>query len=294
MERLDALPKLNIIFKYHPIMDLSQVNAIKNSVKSNKHNLIHVHNEEVYPYLFSSDICITTGRSTLVTEALALGKPVIDVSHFLQIPDYYGKHGVVIKPDSVDQIRNIVANLITEGVDRDMLNRMVHYGKEEIGDYKGAIDRAAETIEKLININENYEEIRGYLSASTKVYKIGNAFIISAFDLSDRYIDLIYKDFKNKGGDFGVPSINGSKPYVVYEDNEKPVLTEDFERAEAFGGIIICRDEIVDSIGGWVDYKNPVFSVLDLSREIDFYPRVLRMKKMLCFSILTTLKREVS
>ncbi len=268
IEKIESLPRLNIIFKYHPIMDLSQVNAIKSNIGSKKHNLVHVHDEEVYPYLFSSDVCITTGRSTLVSEALALGKPVIDVSHFLQIPDYYGKYGVVIKPEDLDQIRTLIGDLLTEGLDTDMLHRIINYGKEEIGDYNGAISRAGEKIEKLINIKESYDEIRGYLSANTRVYKIGNTFIISAFDLDDRYIDLIYKDFKSKGKDFGVPLINGKKPYVVYEDNERPVITEDFDKAEAFGGVIVCGDEVIDRIGGWIDYKNPIFSVLDLSNYL--------------------------
>ncbi len=268
LRELEKLPPMNLIFKYHPIMDLAHVNMVKNNLNSNKHKLLHVHTEEVYPYLFCADLCVTTGRSTLVSEALALGKPVIDTSELLGNPDYYGKYGVVVKVKSVRDIALKMADILTEGIDENFKEKMEKFGKNDIGEFKGAIERAGECIEMLVNIKENYEGMRGYMSANVFAYKIGDAFVLSMFELSDNYIDKIYKAFKGTNKEFGVPLINGKYPFVKYDDNEKPVLTNILEEAEGFSGIAILSEDLVDRFGGWIDYSNPMFTLLDISNFI--------------------------
>ena len=268
LKELENLPPAVIIFKYHPIMDLKHVIAFSKALSSKKHKLLHVHDEEVYPYLFASDICITTGRSTLVSEALALGKPVIDVSELIHIPDYYGNFGVVVKPKNISEIREKMADLLTESLNKDMERRIKEFGIKDIGSYEGAIGRASQAVYALLNIKENYSNMRGYMSAKVYAYKIGDSFVLSIFELEDKNIDAIYKSFKSKNADFGVPKLNGKYPFIKYEDNEKPFLTDKFEEAEAFSGIVVCKEEIIEEVGGWIDYKNPVFTLLDIANHL--------------------------
>ncbi len=268
LKELEKLPPLTIIFKYHPIMDLKHVNMIRNNLSTQKHTLLHVHDEEVYPYLFASDICITTGRSTLVSEALALGKPVIDTSELLNNPNYYGEFGVTIKADSIKDITIRIANILTGDIDDNLKTKMKEFGIKDVGKFEGAVEKAGECIDMLININENYYGMRGYISTNVNAYKIGDAFILSMFELKDSHIDKMYKSFKNSGKDFGVPSLNGKYPFVKYDDNEKPIIIEKFEEAEAFSGTVICSEDVIDRLGGWIDYKNPMFTILDTTNHL--------------------------
>ena len=133
------------VFKWHPVTGKEIVERALQRLK-NEPSVISVHGFDTYALIGASDICITVGNSTTGLEALAFGKPLIEV----RLPDQeysYSQLGVAESASGFDDIGKKAETILSQGLTSERQKNIDCYlGREFAFQDNGTLTRIVELV----------------------------------------------------------------------------------------------------------------------------------------------------
>lgn len=259
IEFLNDLGSFHIFIKHHPLAEALTVRNFASQIKEGRQKVVNLHEEEAYPYIAVSDLCITTGRSTLVMEALAFGKWVIDLSNILGYDSYYKE--MLPTPKNYEELRIEIKKAFEGKIDESILAKQRFYIEKEFGVIDGAINRAADYIRKLLEVHQKYNTLIKNEVKNLHMYKEGDKIIISVVELESLEIEKLFS-FKNLKEDciYGLKSMG-----LIYDISSRPLLS-DSKNPKAITGVVITNENILQKLG-IVEYDEPLLSIIDFTNR---------------------------
>jgi GT2 family glycosyltransferase len=113
------------VFKWHPVTRKEIIERALENVKNNP-SMISVNDLDTYALIGASDVCITVGNSTTGLEALAFGKPLIEV----RLPDQaysFVEQGVAEAAHGFEDIGAKLDAVLSNGVSEERSRRVEQY-----------------------------------------------------------------------------------------------------------------------------------------------------------------------
>lgn len=145
-----ADPDLIVMCKWHPVTNKLAIEEIANALGSVT-NIRMLQQFDTYRLLAVSDVCIVFGNSTTGLEALAFGKPLIEVQ--LSGLEYsFGRQGVADSVSSLAELPAAVDNILEGSVAPDRGRRVEEYLSRNLHRLDGkSIDRCVDAAESMLS-----------------------------------------------------------------------------------------------------------------------------------------------
>ena len=154
-----AHPELVLICKWHPVTNKLAIEQIGQELSAVA-NVRMLQSFDTYQLLAASDVCIVFGNSTTGLEALAFGKPLIEV----QLPglEYsFARYGVAEAVSSLAEIPQAVDTTLRGLVSEDRQRRVDEYLRDNL--YRldeQVVDRCLSAVERLLSVGEAKPPVR--------------------------------------------------------------------------------------------------------------------------------------
>lgn len=277
LKAFQKLGNFNFLIKHHPLANSEIVNAFASQIVDNNHKVKNIHFEEAYPYLAISDLAITTGRSTLVLEAIALGVPVVDISPFLGHDSYY--RDILPIANKEEELLELSKTFLEGGISSYIDEKKKSALESEFGSFKGAVRRAKEFIKQLIDIHRNYKELYRERLDKIKIYKKEDVVVLSQFELEECHVKTIVNAVKkqsNCSNKIYAPFINGHPMGIIYDISSRPVLSKEKPQS-AVGILAIIENDFKKKFDGFVDYDLPSLIIMDLVNRLVYMGMEVKM-----------------
>jgi hypothetical protein len=154
-----AHPELVLVCKWHPVTNKLAIERIGQELSAVA-NVRMLQGFDTYQLLAASDVCIVFGNSTTGLEALAFGKPLIEV----QLPglEYsFARHGVAEAVSSLAEIPQAVDETLMGIVPEHRRRRVEEYLRDNL--YlldEQVVHRCMSVVERLLSVREAKEPER--------------------------------------------------------------------------------------------------------------------------------------
>ncbi len=148
---------IRLFIKWHPVARKTDIeNWIESVPKAVRAKIVSIHGEEsTYDLMAMSDLCVLTTPSTTGLEALAIGRPLVELrlNTFSETPYSSVAKGAAASFTPVELARALENNTDFAGlIDRQAVEE---YLKEEIFDTRGVVERIEEITKRLIMARED-------------------------------------------------------------------------------------------------------------------------------------------
>lgn len=152
-------PQIVLICKWHPVSNKLVIEEIASRVKAIP-NIRMLQQFDTYRLLAVSDVCVVFGNSTTGLEALAFGKPLVEVQ--LSGLDYsFARYGVAEAVSSLADLPQAVNRVFDDKVADDRLRNVDEYLRQNLSRFNGkSVDRCVDVIEKMLIANKPQEPAR--------------------------------------------------------------------------------------------------------------------------------------
>ncbi len=147
-------PRIILICKWHPQTNRLALESIANKTKSIQ-NIQMLQHFDTYRLLAASDLCVVFGNSTTGLEALAFGKPLVEVQ--LSGLDYsFASQGVAEPISSLGKIPRTVGQIFTSGLPQDRQDNVAAYLRRNLHLMDGrSVERCVGVIEQMLSARED-------------------------------------------------------------------------------------------------------------------------------------------
>jgi hypothetical protein len=162
-----ARPELVLICKWHPVTNKLALEEIARSLAAIE-NIRMLQEFDTYRVLAASDVCIVFGNSTTGLEALAFGKPLIEVQ--LSGLDYsFARQGVADAVSSLVGLPHAVDTILSGAQAGDRAARVENYLSRNLYRLDGkSVERCVDAVEKILLARESGRERRAVLLPAVK------------------------------------------------------------------------------------------------------------------------------
>jgi GT2 family glycosyltransferase len=153
LDWVSAHPRLVFICKWHPVTHRLVIEEIANRLRSIP-NMRMLQQFDTYRLLAASDVCIVFGNSTTGLEALAFGKPLVEI----QIPglDYsFARQGVAEPVCSLPELPAAIDKILGGAAVEDRDPRVIEYLCRNLHLLdQNAVDRCVNVVEEMLSVRE--------------------------------------------------------------------------------------------------------------------------------------------
>jgi hypothetical protein len=149
---------LNLVCKWHPVTNKTVVDRIQ-AVFGDNPRVRFVQQYDTYRLLAVSDVCVVFGNSTTGLEALAFGKPLIEV--LIPGVDYsFAAQGVAERAESLADVPTLVQQLLTGGSPPERAHHVQSYLDRNLAATRDgkSVERAVEAITSVLTAHEAQRE----------------------------------------------------------------------------------------------------------------------------------------
>jgi len=143
------------VFKWHPVTGPNIIERATEKLKAHPH-VISTQTMDTYKLMGASDACVIVGTSTTGMEALAYGKPLLEI-RFPERVFSFAEQGLAEPVNGFDHVADKIEAILDRGVPPERLDKIEAYLKglfayrddqtsERIGDMVGEMLRARKTL----------------------------------------------------------------------------------------------------------------------------------------------------
>lgn len=147
-----------IICKWHPVTNKTVIENIQEKFGDSAH-LRFVQHYDTYRLLAVSDVCVVFGNSTTGLEALAFGKPLIEV--WIPGLEYsFAAQGVAERVDSLAAVPTVVQQLFAGGVPLERAQKVSDYLSHNLAATLdgNSVERAVDVIAHLLAVQDEQRQ----------------------------------------------------------------------------------------------------------------------------------------
>ncbi len=170
LQGLDSVDKEAVcIFKWHPLAFLSAFEKVQEIFRELYPFAILLYTYDPYKLLAIADYCVTFGKTTLVVEALAFGKPLFSFPDPDEPEDEYVKMGIAQTMRPLGNWCNLL-NTIKSGVPADIQANVDKYLTEYFYKLDGrSVDRTIEIMKYILDVRKVEQQAKAKTKAKVKV-----------------------------------------------------------------------------------------------------------------------------
>ena len=156
---LEGHPQVVLVCKWHPLTNKLAVEHIAGKFQGIA-NMRMLQQFDTYRLLAASDICIVFGNSTTGLEALAFGKPLIEVQ--MSGMDYsFARQGVAEAAPSLAQVLDAVNRIFAGDVSADRAKNIEAYLQQNLHVDDGkSVERCVEIVEKMLAVQQSQKTLK--------------------------------------------------------------------------------------------------------------------------------------
>lgn len=172
VEWVRAHPELVLICKWHPVTNKLAIEQIARSVEAIA-NIRMLQEFDTYRLLAASDVCVVFGNSTTGLEALAFGKPLVEVQ--LSGLDYsFARQGVADAVSSLVELPAAVDKILAGSAMNERARSVERYLEHNLYRRDGkSVDRCVDVVERMLSaraarsgLSTTLTDVRGDLLCS--------------------------------------------------------------------------------------------------------------------------------
>ena len=162
-----ANPDLVLICKWHPVTNKLAIEEIVRALGTVT-NIRMLQQFDTYRLLAVSDVCVVFGNSTTGLEALAFGKPLIEIQ-MSGLEYSFGRQGVADSVTSLAELPAAVGRVLEGLVAEDRGRRVEQYLRSNLHRLDGkSVDRCVEAAESMLSARASRDRTNVHLRLSTE------------------------------------------------------------------------------------------------------------------------------
>lgn len=156
-------PALVLVCKWHPVTNKLAIEEIGMSLQ-NIPNIRMLQQFDTYRLLAASDVCVVFGNSTTGLEALAFGKPLVEVQ-LAGLEYSFARQGVAEAASSLSVVPDAIESALCGTVPADRRLKVETYLRDNLHLFDGhSVDRCMDAVEKMLSARQSQRSSKRHCS----------------------------------------------------------------------------------------------------------------------------------